>query len=435
MRDLIQTAPRMDVSVQDIEHVVEAWHADHAIYRPLLPRRAQREAAPTERQGWRAPLPRKSIEPMVLAVDGVAPTAVRAMQACIRAGPWPDERWLHQHWHAVETDLGADAGVLLGDGSDVPKQGVQAGGVKRQDGGELGQRANGQAGVWVGSVRSQGDTVRDRRLYVPGEWLTDAAYAARRRQCGLPPDLPVHTKPVVAPELLAAVVQSAALRCRWVVADEACGGNPAVRDGVAGLGRWYCYRRGPHHPGRGRASRYPPAARAGAPPPPAAGTSGRGCTRGHTGLGRAAAVPAAAWTRQTLTAGSQGPRVAEFATLRVVAGRDTWPGPDVWLVRRRHVETGELQTYLRHAPIDTAWETHVRMSGMRGPLDTCVEDSQQRLGLGAYAIRGGTGWHHPLTLVSRAHFVVVRLSLRFKKRPSGDAAPGGAGVGGSLTQT
>jgi hypothetical protein len=74
-----------------------------------------------------ATLPRKSIEPMVLAVDGVAPKAVRAMQAFISEGQWNDERLLHQHWKEVETDLGADDGVLMVDGSDFPKQGVPYG--------------------------------------------------------------------------------------------------------------------------------------------------------------------------------------------------------------------------------------------------------------------------------------------------------------------
>jgi SRSO17 transposase len=435
MSDLIETAPRMDLSVQDIEHLVEELRTYHAIYSPLLQRREQRDAAHTYLQGLLAPLPRKSIEPMVLAVEGVAPTAVRALQAFISEGTWKDERLLHQHWHEVETDLGADDGVLMVDGSDFPKQGVHSVGVKRQYCGELGKRANCQAGVFVGYVSSQGYTLLDRRLYVPVEWLTDDAYADRRRQCGLPPDLIFKTKPALAQEMLAAVVKSQALRCRWVVADEAFGGNPAFLDGVAGLGLWYftevahttrvwAERPATHMPpwhGRGRR---PPRERlvVGAP-------------EAQTVLRMAAALPAAAWTRQTIKEGSQGPMVAEFATLRVVAVRDALPGPDVWLVLRRHVETGELKTYLCNAPIDIALETHVRMSGMRWPIETCFEDSKQLLGMGAYEIRGWTGWHHHMTLVILAHFFVVRMSLRLKKSPSSDAAPGGAGVGGGLTQT
>jgi SRSO17 transposase len=233
MIDLIETTPPMELAPQDIEHLVEELRTYHAIYSPLLQRREQRDAAHTYLQGLLATLPRKSIEPMVLAVDGVAPKAVRAIQSFISEGQWNDERLLHQHWQEVDTDLGADDGVLMVDGSDFPKQGAHSVGVKRQYCGELGKRANCQAGVFVGYVSSQGYTLLDRRLYVPAEWLTDDAYAERRRQCGLPPEITFQTKPELAQEMLTAVVKSQALRCRWVVADEAFGNNPGFLDGVA----------------------------------------------------------------------------------------------------------------------------------------------------------------------------------------------------------
>ena len=163
MSDLIETAPQMNLSVQDIEHLVQELHAYHAMYSPLFQRREQREAAHASLQGLLATLPRTSIEPMVLAVDGVAPAAVRAMQSCISEGQWKDERLLHQHWKAVDTDLGAADGVLMVDGRDVPKQGIHSIGVKRQYCGELGKRANCQAGVFVGYVSPEGSTLLDRR--------------------------------------------------------------------------------------------------------------------------------------------------------------------------------------------------------------------------------------------------------------------------------
>ena len=150
MMDLIETTPKMDLAIQDIAHLVEELRAYHAIYSPLFQRREPREAAHAYLQGLLATLPRKSIEPMVLAVDGVAPKAVRAMQSFMREGRWSAERLVHQHWKAVETDLGADEGVLMVDGRDVPKQGGHAGGVQRQDCGALGTRAQCQAGVFVG---------------------------------------------------------------------------------------------------------------------------------------------------------------------------------------------------------------------------------------------------------------------------------------------
>ncbi len=417
MSDLIETAPRMNLLVQDIEHLVEELRAYHAIYSPLFQRREQREAAHTSLQGLLAALPRTSIEPMVLAVEGVAPKAVRAMQAFISEGMWNDEQLLHQHWKEVETDLGADDGVLMVDGSDFPKQGVHSVGVKRQYCGELGKRANCQAGVFVGSVSPQGYTVLDRRLYVPVEWFTDDTYAERRRQCGLPPEISFKTKPALAQDMLAAVVQAQTLRCRWVVADEAFGGNPGFLDGVAGLGLWY-FAEVPHTtrvwearpathvpPWRGRGRR------------PQRERLVEGAPEAQMVQEVAAALPTEAWTRQTIKEGSQGPMVAECATLRVLAVRDALPGPDVWLVLRRHVETGELKTYLCNAPVDTALEALVRMSGMRWPIETCFEDGKQLLGMGDYEVRSWTGWHHHRTLVILAHFFVVRMSLRLKKKP------------------
>jgi SRSO17 transposase len=412
MMDPIVTTPKMDLALQDIEPLVEELRAYHTLYSPLFQRREQREAAHASLQGLLATLPRQSIEPMVLAGDGVAPKAVRARQALSSEGQWNDERLLHQHWQEVETDLGAADGVLMVDGSDVPKQGIHSVGVKRQYCGELGKRANGQAGVFVGYGSSQGDTRLDRRLYVPTAWLSDAAYAARRRQCGLPAETTCKTKPELAQEMLAAVVQSPALRCRGVVADEAFGGNPGCLEGVAGRGLGYFAevppttrvweeRPAPHvPPWRGRGRR------------PQRERWVEGAPEARSVLEMAATRPAEAWGRQTSNEGSQGPMVAEFAARRGVAVRDTLPGSDVWLVLRRHIDTGALQTSLCHAPVATVLEKLVHMRGMRWPIETCFEDSKQRLGMGDYEVRRWTGWHHHMTLIILAHFFVVRLSLR-----------------------
>jgi SRSO17 transposase len=62
--------------------------------------------------------------------------------------------------------------------------------------------------------------------------------------------------------------------------------------------------------------------------------------------------------------------------------------------------------------VDTALATHVRMSGMQWPIETCFADSKQLLGMGDYEVRGWVGWHHHMTLVILAHFFMVRLGLR-----------------------
>ena len=212
--------------------------------------------------------------------------------------------------------------------------------------------------------------------------------------------------------MITAVVKRQALRCRWVVADEACGNHPGFLDGGAGLGLWY-FAEVPHSTRvweERPATPLPPWRRRGRRPQRERLVAG--APEAQTVLGVAAAWPAEAWTRQTIKAGSQGPLVAECAARRVVVVRDALPGPDVWLVLRRHVETGELKTSLCNAPADTAVATRVRMSGRRWPIATCLEDSKQLLGMGDDAVRSWTGWHHHMTLVSLAHFFVVRMSLR-----------------------
>ena len=155
----------------------------------------------------------------------------------------------------------------------------------------------------------------------------------------------------------------------------------------------------------------------------------------RTVLEVAAALPVEAWSRQTIKEGSQGPMVAEFAAMRVIAVRDALPGPEVWLVLRRHMETGELKTYLCNAPRDTALETQVRMSGMRWPIETCFEDSKQLLGMGDYEVRSWPGWHHHMTLVMLAHLFVVRLSLKLKKSACSHVTSGGNGLDRSIAPT
>jgi hypothetical protein len=225
---------------------------------------------------------------------------------------------------------------------------------------------------------------------------------------------------------------------------------PAVSWGGGRRGLWVCPRRLGGGAGRGRGYvaavphrtrvweerpvlHVPPWQGRGRRPPRE--RLGVGAPEARTGGEVAAALPAAAWTPQTIQEGRPGPMGAECARLRLVAVRDALPGPDVGLVLRRHLETGELKTYRCNAPVDLPLETLVRLRGRRWPLDTGFEDRQPWLGLGDDAIRRGTGGHPHRTWVILAHFCVGRMSRRFKKSPSGDVAPGGDGLGHGLTQT
>ena len=419
MKEPITTVPVMDLTPQALDNLVEELRAYHAIYSPLFQRREQREGAATYLHGLLLALPRQSIEPMILALEGPKAKAVRTTQLFISEGAWDDEGLLQRHWQEVDTSLGEDDGVLTLDGSDFLKQGRESVGVKRQYCGEVGKRANCQAGVFLGSASRKGYTLLDRRLSLPQAWVADEAYAERRRRCGVPADTPFKTKPTLGGEMIQAVHHANTLRARWVTCDEAFGRDTRLLDHIAGLGLWY-FAEVPHDT---QVWRQRPAT---AVPP----WSGQGrkptCTRVLAGQAQleevaqlAAALPADRWTQQTIKEGSKGPLVAHFAALRVIAVREGLPGPEVWLVLRRNLLSGELKTYLSNAPIDTPLATLVRLSGMRWPIETCFEDGKQYVGMGDYEVRGWRGWHHHMTLCILAHFFLVRVCLGLKKKPRG----------------
>lgn len=386
--------PALDLTPQDITNLVDELRDYHAIYSPLFQRREQREWALTYLHGLLLDLERKSVEPIAIALHGPYDKHVRALQSFLNAGPWDDDAILRQHWHEVNTTLGDADGVLLLDGSDFPKKGTASVGVQRQYCGQLGKRANCQAGVFLGYASPQGATLLDRRLYLPKSWVDDPAFAERRRQCGIPDDVDFQTKNALGLAMIRDVVKADTVRCRWVAADEAFGRDTSLLDAIAELGLWY-FVEVPHD------------TRVWATPDATAPITVQAVRDG---------VVADAWERHTITEGSKGPIIADIVVQRVQAVRAGVRGPDVWLVLRWNPETGELKTYLSNAPGDTSLATLVRMSGMRWPIETCFETGKQLLGMGDYEVRSWRGWHHHMTLVILAHFFLVRLQGRMKKK-------------------
>jgi SRSO17 transposase len=211
------------------------------------------------------------------------------------------------------------------------------------------------------------------------------------------------------------VVDSPQIRARWVACDAAFGRASGFLDDVASSGLWYCAEvphdtrvwlerpvtTVPRGAGRGRK--------------PTRERLYAGQHEAQTVTAMAEQVLSTPWQRPGITEGSQGPMVADFWGMRGVAGRDGWPGPEIWLVRRRQRATGELKTYLCNAPPAISLPTLARISGMRWPSETCFEPSQPYLGMSAYEVRRGRGWHHHRTLCILAHFFLVRQQVRLKK--------------------
>jgi len=413
----VASVPKLNLAAQDVEQWAEELQDYHGLYRPLFQRREQREWSALYLRGLLSDVPKnKSIESMMLALHGAEANAIRGMQHFISQGTWADEPILTRHQSQVNQTLAEEDGVYILDGSDFLKQGEETVGVKRQWCGEVGKVANCVAGLFLGYASRQGYTLLDRRLYLPEEWVTDEAYAESRQRCGIPKETGFKTKPELGTEMLQALHDADALQGRWLAADEAFGRDTAFLDRVDALRLWY-FAEVPHDT---RVWTQRPATHV-----PKGSGRGRRPTRERLVEGQPDAQPVAdiaavlssdCWSRHLIKEGSKGPIVANFAALRIFAVRDSLPGPPLWLVLRRHVETGELKTYLSNAPVHINLQSLVRISGMRWPIETCFEESKQHLGMGDFQVRSWRGWHHHTTFCILAHFFLVLIQLNLRNK-------------------
>jgi SRSO17 transposase len=410
-------APACNLSDRDVEQFVEELDSYTKLFEPAFRRREQWRWGRVYLKGLLGETQRKTVERIALEMG----ENVRDLQHFVGQSPWQKEPALVIHQGLTAQLLGEAEGVMLIDESGVVKQGQDSVGVGAQYCGSVGKVANAQVGVHLGYVSRKGYTLLDSQVFLPAEWF-DAAYAERRKACGVPEALTHHTKPEIGLQLLQAAVQrneqlEAPLLFQWVAADELYGDSPAFRDGVAALGKWYfteiktttqawLKRPAVHVPAWKGRGRYP--------------TRLRLCNPGQKAITVQQIVchiPQPAWTRATIKEGSQGPIICDFAFLRVIESRASLPGPEVWLVIRRNVDNpSELKFYFSNAPADISVLELVRISGMRWPIEIIFEEGKGEIGLDHYETRSWLGWHHHMLLVSLAHHFLVRLRVRLKEK-------------------
>jgi hypothetical protein len=128
-------------------------------------------------------------------------------------------------------------------------------------------------------------------------------------------------------------------------------------------------------------------------------------------------VPAAQWQRHIIKEGSKGPLGADFACLRVTPIRDELPGERCWAIFRRSVgPQPEVKFFLSNAPATCSLHDFVRVSGLRWPIETGIEEAKGEVGMDHYETRTWLGWHHQMTLSILGHLFLVRLQLVIQKK-------------------
>jgi SRSO17 transposase len=409
---------------QTIEASAEALITFHHLFRACFRRREQRQWSLFYLCGLLANLERKTLEMMVLSLHGAKANAVRDLQRFMSEGRWGEREMLERYQTLVKEWLGEPAGVVIADGSGFPKQGQHSVGVAYQYCGHLGKVANCQEGVFVVYVSSRGYAFLDKQLYLPEEWFT-AAYRDRWQACRIPKDQSFRTEPELALEMITALAQQVGIAFQWVAADEAYGKSPVFCDGIAALGKWYLvevpadtrvWLRTPavEPPGQGLLGRprLHPRVAPNAPPP-----------REVREL--VADLPKSHWIRRTIKQGSKGPLVAEFAFVRATCLREALPGPRVWLVFRRTLEPKpEIKFYFSNAPTTCPRTELIRVSGLRWPIETALEEGKGEVGMDHYETRTWPGWHRHMLHTFLAQLFLMRLRLLWQKKSGPHHAAG-----------
>jgi SRSO17 transposase len=405
--------PACNLTVCDIEALLPALEKYVEHFKRTFARLDQHAWAVRYLQGLLDTLPRKSCEPIALALG----VSVRGLQAFIAESSWSSLPVLAQHERLVAHSLGdTDDGVFLIDESGMPKQGHHSAGVAHQYCGALGKVCSCQVGVFVGYASRTGYTLVGGQLFVPQDWFGEPM-AALCQEVGLPTELSFRTKPQIAVDLLQAIAARGSLLGRWVAADALYGNSPAFRDAIAALGKWYftevasdqlIWRRTPAllvpaWSGKGRK-----------PTKQRLKTPANASYRVDELLWR---LPKTAWTRVTIKEGSKGPIVCDIAFVRVNEARDGLPGLRQWLIIRRNLDDPTVvKFYLSNAPetLETAYLA--RMCGMRWPIELTFEVGKDELGMDQYETRSWLGWHHHMVLVMLAHHFLVWVRQQLQEK-------------------
>jgi SRSO17 transposase len=285
--------------------------------------------------------------------------------------------------------LGDDEGVLIVDETGFIKKGERSVGVKRQYTGTVGKREICQVGVFLAYASERGQAFIDRDLYLPEEWIEDKE---RRQRAGVPEEVGMRTKPLLAKEMLQRALVDAGVKAAWVVADSVYGDSRR-------LGMFLEEREQPYvlalsgkaHVWAGfyqhRVSTLLESLRQG------------DSALEETGGG---------WRRLSAGDGSKGPRLYDW--LRLPLNPPMQEGFERWLVVRRSIEDpDELTAYTVFAPQNTTLAELARVAGSRWRVEIGFEEAKGEVGLSHYEVRSWQGWYRHITLALLAHAFLATI--------------------------
>jgi SRSO17 transposase len=269
--------------------------------------------------------------------------------------------------------LGDPQAILVIDETSFRKRGKKSAGVKKQYCGTTGTIENCQVGVFLSYVGARGHALLDRELYLPKEWIDDPE---RCREAGIPEEPRFQTKCELA-RCMIERLWAAKIPFAWVVADTVYGGNLDLRLWLEAHGYSYVL--------------------AVACDEPVGIQTPEGRKRMTVAEAEALLVHAEDWQRLSMSDGTKGPRLFDWAVMPILHGWED-DGRHFLLIRRRLNDPSEKAYYFVFAPVGTTLAQMVQAIGQRWRIEECFE-SGKAIGLEDYEVRCFTAWYRFITLV------------------------------------
>ena len=410
-----QVLPPMELGEAQIRKLAEELQQFHEQFSGYYGRIEHHQLGLAYLQGILSRIERKTGESIALRFLGEE--AVRYVQNHITGYRWDHQGMLREYQRALSKLINTEGGGLEGmwnvDSSEIRKKGSESVGVARQYCGSMGKVENCQSGVYLGYVSERGYGLVSCRLYMPEPWFTDE-YQERRKKCRVPEELEFKSKIRIALELIEEAKGNQDFTARWIGCDATFGSSYTFLDTV---GQW-CYYFANVKSNQQVWLKRP---EVGVPQ-----WSGRGARPTRVQVLQKDARPITVaqiacsdritWDVVKLAEGAKGPIIAEVAVLRVIESRDGLPGKECWLVMRRY-PNGQIKYALSNAPEDTPLRTLIEASTMRWSLEQCFQEAKGELGLDHYENRSWTGWHRHMLYVFLAQLFLLKLRIKFKKKP------------------
>lgn len=377
------TNPEYHVPDESIESLPERLDEFLEPYYPQFGRIETHGHAHMYVEGRLQRLDRRTLEP-IATEHGVHR---RALQMFVGAGRWEDDPIVDQMTEQIAEELGTPDGVLILDGSGFQKWGTKSVGVKRQYCGRLGKIENCQVGEFLAYASPKGNTLVDRRLYLPEEWANDPD---RRAEAHVPEKVKFRKGWELAHEMVRA--RGPVLPHKWILGDDAYGRVVELRDQLDSDGEPHILEV-PHNT--------------------VVRKNGTGKPRSVSSI--AASIPKKNWTSVRTRDGEKGPIDVRATKLRVIAGAqaDEDRRRETLLIVRRPC-SGEVWYYLSNSK-GVSIAKMAKAAACRHYIEQSIETAKGDAGLAEYEVRSWVGWHHHITLSLLAMLFLVCERVRLKK--------------------